>query len=118
MTLREFLDSSLRNSHVREPGLEYYVRKSVLFPGAVELASVVAEPGARFGYWRFLKRYESEVPFFAEQVINPALAALYRRRGWLEWTRWGVPQHASPLAVERYGETEVFAKFTRSVEPL
>lgn len=114
MNLAEFMASDLRNHHVEEPGLQYYVRKSWFFPGLIELATCVARPeSGNHGYWRFLKKYESSVPFVAEQVINAGLVALLERRGWRKWNSWGTPQLASPLAELTFGDLEDYQKYTK-----
>lgn len=116
MNLDQYIcdDKQPRNLYIEEPGLSYYVRKNWWFEGLIELSNCVAVEGARFGYWRFLKRYESRVPFRAEQVLNPDLAKLYRQRGWTEFRTVGqwdeTPQFVSPLAVERFGGDDRFKR--------
>jgi len=111
MNLRDFISSNLRSQWIDEPGLSYYVRKSIFFPGSIELANCGADPDSReFGYWRFLKRYAREIPFIAEQVINPDLASLYRRLRWRERDIGGIPQFASPLMVERFCDEPCFRR--------
>jgi hypothetical protein len=111
MNLAEFIASPHRNLWIVEPGLSYYVRKSLMFPGLIDLANCNAREDSReFGMWRFLKRYESAIPFQMEQVLNPALGQHVERRGWLRRDVGGVPQYASPLAVERYRETDYFRR--------
>lgn len=113
MNLDEFLASDLSNYHVQEPGLEYYVRKSLFFPGLIELARCVAVPeSGSLGYWRFLKKYEDRVPFVAQQVMNRDLAALLERRGWRKWMDWTLPQLANPLAEDRFGEDPRYKMYT------
>lgn len=108
MDLRQFIDSPLSNAWISEPGLEYYVRKSVFIVGVIELASCHNSGEERFGLYRFLKRYAGEIPFYMEQVLNERLAAYMRRLGWLERDVGGIPQFASPLMVERFKEDRRF----------
>jgi hypothetical protein len=97
LNLLEFIDSNETNLYIEEPGLSYYVRKSFIYPGVIELANCSATADKGLGYWRFLKKYEATIPFIAEQVLNKDLANLYRRRGWAERSIGGIPQFASPL---------------------
>ena len=109
MNLLEFIDSKERNLWIEEPGLTYYVRKSLMFPGVIELANCSARPETgSLGYWRFLKKYEKQIPFIAEQVLNDDLAALLRQRKWLEKRTYEIPQFASPLFVKMHGDSERF----------
>lgn len=111
MNLDEFVASNAHNEWIKEPGLSYYVKKSVFFPGLILLSNChVENDGVLFGYYRFLKRYEHRLPFFAEQVLNSALAMLYRRRHWREYDIGGIPQFLSPLAVETFETHERFAR--------
>lgn len=111
MDLEEFIASPYHNEWIIERGLTYYVRKSYPFPGSIELANCrVIEDGNTLGFWRFLKRYGDRIPFTAEQVINPDMAAFFRQRKWLEKTIGGIPQFASPLMVERFRANELFQK--------
>jgi hypothetical protein len=114
VNLQEFIDSNQRNLYIEDCGLSYYVRKSLFFDGLIELANCSAIPGSDgLSTWRFLKRYEASIPFIAEQVLNPDLAKLYERRKWYCWNIGGIPQYASPLAVERYGEQDRFKMLCR-----
>ncbi len=108
MNLQEFLESPLRNVHVLDCGLEYYVRKSILFPGVIELASVTHMGTEGVGLWKFLRRYSAAVPFYMEQVLNPRLAAYMRRLGWLERDVGSTPQFASPLMARLHGASPRF----------
>lgn len=107
MNLADFIASPYRNEWIEEPGLAYYVRKSLMFPGLIELANCHAADDS-FGYWRFLKRYEAIVPFIAEQVLNKQLAKLYALRHWMVRFVGDTPQYMSPLAVDQYRDTERF----------
>jgi hypothetical protein len=110
--LLEFIASDERNIYIKDSGLSYYVRKSLFFPGVIELANCSALPGSDgLSYWRFLKKYESTIPFIAEQVLNPDLADLYRKRKWLEKDIGGIPQFASPLMVKQNERNERFIIF-------
>lgn len=112
MNLEQFLASASRNEWIAERGLRYYVRKSVFFEGVVELANCHSTGKDQLGFWRFLKKYESHVPFYAEQVINAAMAALFRRKGWTErmvgHEGLYIPHYASPLMVSLHGESRRF----------
>ena len=111
MNLLEFIESDYRNLWIREPGLEYYVRKSIMFPGVVELANCAEiQDGTVAAFYRFLKRYANTIPFAAEQVINEDLAAYFRKLGWRERYIGPIPQYASPLMVERFSGNEWFEK--------
>jgi hypothetical protein len=108
MNLEEFIASPLGNAWIKEPGIAYYVRKNLRFGGAIDLANVgSSNDGQKFGYWRFLKRYEKRYPFRVENVLNPDLARFYRRKGWHE-TRDQIdtPTFYSPLFVEQFGKVE------------
>ncbi len=78
----------------------------MFFKGLIELAACSSLPEGHgkedFAYWKFLKKYENKIPFKAEQVLNPALAELYRRRKWTEYQVGGIPQFFSPLAMEMF----------------
>lgn len=117
MNLEEFIASPYRNLWIEEPGLSYYVRKSIFFVGSIELASCHAIPGEPFGFWRFLKRYENRIPFVAEQVLNDDIAAYLRRRGWRERYVGPIPQFASPLMCQRYGDTPGFQRLYGDARP-
>lgn len=107
--LDNFINSPLRNGWIVEPGLNYYVRKSIVFVGSIELANCSAKSKSKiFGYWRFLKKYEHRIPFIAEQVINPDLAKLYELRKWIKRDIGGIPQYASPLMAEIFQDNEYF----------
>lgn len=109
MTLLEFIASGKRNEWLKEPGIAYYVRRSIFFPGSIELATCQAAPKSKVpGFWNFLRRYEDAVPFTMEQVLNEDIAAFMRKRGWLEKLLGPTPQFASPLMVETYKDRERF----------
>jgi hypothetical protein len=117
MNLEQFLTTNARSAWIKEPGLEYYVRRSVFFPGVIELANCNAPVGSKqFGFWRFLKKYAKTVPFIAEQVINEGMAKYLRSLGWAERDIGGIPQFASPLCVERWGHSDRFRLFYPSQE--
>lgn len=109
MTFEEFLaDDRVTNFWVREPGFEYYVRKNLLYRGAIDLANIEAiRDGTVAGWWKFLRRWEKRLPLRAENILNPDMANYFRRRGWHE-TRdlAGLPTFYSPLFVERFGERD------------
>lgn len=99
MNLDQFIASNLRNEWINEPGLHYYVRKNLLYPGAIDLANVEpSRDGSVGGFWRFLRRYSTRIPFRVENVLNPDLAAYLRRLGWREtFDLAEVPTFYSPL---------------------
>lgn len=110
MNLDGFTASHLRSHWVEEPGLAYYVRKSLFFPGVIELANCnTTDPdGAQFGFWRFMKKYAHRIPFIAENVINEQMVDYLTRRGWLMRDVGSIPQFASPLAVEQNRGNDLF----------
>jgi len=111
MTLNEFIALSHRTQWITDSGLHYYVRKSLWFPGLIELANCSAMNNSGLNYWRFNKRYARSIPFIAEQTINVGLAHFYVLQGWIARDGGGgIPSFASPLAVERFGDTDHFKR--------
>ena len=114
MNLFEFIDSPLRNLWIDEPGIAYYVRKSIMFRGAIDLANCGQRPTGQFGFYRFIKRYGSTIPFFMEQVFNPDICQYMLRLGWTEIDRGGVPQFASPLFMEQFSDNRFLLNMLKS----
>ena len=109
MNLLEFIASDDRNLWIIEPGIEYYVRKSLFFEGAIELANCRAiSDGTIAGFWKFMRRYQATIPFVAEQVLNDDLVKWFRKEGGRERDIGGIPQFASPLLVDRFRDTRYF----------
>lgn len=109
MNLEQFIASGLRTHWIEEPGLRYYVRKSIFFPGVIELANCEAKRNSKaLGLWRFIKKYENSIPFVVEQAINEDVAKFFRAKKWYEWQVGGIPQFASPLMVQLHGQSQRF----------
>lgn len=104
MNLEDFIASPLRNAWIIEPGLSYYVRKNLLYRGAIDLANVgPTHDGVVGGFWRFHRRYDTLIPFRVENVLNPAMARYFRRRVWRETVDLlDIPTFYSPLFDERF----------------
>jgi hypothetical protein len=123
MNLLEFINSSEKNVWIREPGLKYYVRKWIAHPEIIVLANVYSleyfqdDTPLVGAYWRFIRRYSSTIPFIVEQVLNYKLALFYERLGWPGYTMSGVPQYASPLAMEKYGYSQYMNPFGSEEKP-
>lgn len=114
MNLEGFLASKLRNSYIDEPGLTYYVRRSVMFAGVVELANVVSDGSRPAALHFFLRRYR-HIPFYMENVENPELARYMRRIGWIEVydpgaEDIGLPCFISPLMHHLHKDTERYRR--------
>ena len=79
----EFVKSHARNGHVTAPGLQIYVRRSVLpNHGDFELARIVAEEPGKGALTRFLDRWEPEYSLYIENVLTERLAKYLVRRGY------------------------------------
>lgn len=117
LNLEQFMSSSYRAFWITEPGLSYFVRKSLFFSGVIELANCSAPPKSKvFGLWRFLRKYQDTIPFYMEQVINPNLERYVERCGWLRYDIGGIPQFASPLMQEMFRDNERFIRMFGKVE--
>lgn len=109
MDLDEFIESCFEDAWIDEPGLEYFVRKSIVYPGVIELANVMQSRTPVFAaYFKFLKKYEDRIPFYAELVGNKGLVRLYEKRGWLRRPSLPSPDFASPLMIVLYEKTDKF----------
>lgn len=109
MSLEKFIAGKARNAWIADSGLSYYVRKSLFFPGVIELANCQALLDSDgLSMWKFLRKYDMKIPFYMEQVLNPQLADLMRKLQWTERQVGEIPQFASPLMVRLHGESERF----------
>lgn len=113
MNLLEFIDSPMRNEWLDEPGISYYVRKSIMFKGAIELANCTApEHSLALGFWNFIARYEDTIPFVVENVLNEQITEFFRRKKWQEKAHeeYRISQFASPLMVKQFGDHPHFIR--------
>jgi hypothetical protein len=98
MTFDDFLASPMTNAWLKEPGMSVYVRKSLAYPGLIDLANINAKKPGKGAYKAFLAQYEATVPFRVENVLTARFADYHRRIGWTEIPNEFSPSFLSPMA--------------------
>ena len=84
MNFEQFAKSNFRNSWVKEPGIEIYIRRCLLTSrnADFEIANMVAKTPGKGALTKFLDKYEPEYAFFIECVLNKRLWTYFERRGY------------------------------------
>lgn len=104
MNFEEFLASSRSNEWIREPGLELYVRKNMIWKGLIDIANVRAKKPGQGCYTRFIERWDPELPLHFENTLNDRLIGWHRRLGHFEIPDMSfglMPSFLNAVAVEQ-----------------
>lgn len=83
MRFSEFRKSKARNAWIKEPGIEIYVRRSIIEDSDFDLANMQATKPGKGALTKFLDRYEPRYRFYFENVYNERLQAYLLRRGYV-----------------------------------